>query len=68
MLLGVIPMICFGFLGIFGEKSQKSNLENLGTPGLGVTTSMVDAQLVHYKVRARLMSYRPSMVDAQLVR
>ena len=23
MLLGVIPMICFGILRIFGEKSQK---------------------------------------------
>ena len=28
---------------------------------------MVDAQLVHYKARVRLMFYRPSMVDAQLV-
>ena len=33
MLLGVIPMICFVFLRIFGEKSQKSKLENLGTSG-----------------------------------
>ena len=33
MLLGVIPMICFGFLRIFGEKFQKIKLENLGTSG-----------------------------------
>ena len=30
MLLGVIPMICFEFLRIFGEKSQNSKRENLG--------------------------------------
>ena len=27
MLLGVIPMICFRILGIFGEKMQKSKKE-----------------------------------------
>ena len=38
MLLGVIPMICFGFLRIFGEKSQKIKLENLSTLGSGLAT------------------------------
>ena len=37
MLLGVIPMICFGILRIFREKLQKSKkkkeLENLGISG-----------------------------------
>ena len=33
MLLGVILMICFGFLRICGEKSKKSKLEDLGTSG-----------------------------------
>ena len=30
MLLGVIPMIFFGILRIFGEKSQKSKTGNMG--------------------------------------
>ena len=34
MLLEVIPMFCFGFLRIFGEKSQKRKRENLGKHGL----------------------------------
>ena len=34
MLLGVILMFCFGFLRIFGEKSQKIKRENLGKHGL----------------------------------
>ena len=34
MLLGVILMICFWFLRIFGEKSQKSKLEKSGHIGL----------------------------------
>ena len=33
MLFGVIPVICFGILKIFGEKSQKSKTENLGISG-----------------------------------
>ena len=33
MLLGVIPIFCFEFLRIFGEKSQKSKKENLGKHG-----------------------------------
>ena len=34
MLLGLIPMFCFEFLRIFGEKLQKSKRENLGKHGL----------------------------------
>ena len=34
MLLGEIPMFCFEFLRIFGEKSQKSKRENMGKHGL----------------------------------
>ena len=34
MLLEVIPMICFGFLRIFGEKSQKRKTEKSGQNGL----------------------------------
>ena len=34
MLLGVIPMFCFGFLRIFIEKYQKSKRENLDKHGL----------------------------------
>ena len=34
MLLGVIPMICFGFLRILGEKSQNNNWKKSGHIGL----------------------------------
>ena len=34
MLLGVIPMICFRILRIFGEKSQKSKNWKFGLIGL----------------------------------
>ena len=35
MLLGVIPMFCFGILRFFEKKLQKKqNLENLGINGL----------------------------------
>ena len=34
MLLGVIPIICFEFLRIFGEKSQKWKPEKSGQNGL----------------------------------
>ena len=33
MLLGVIPMLCFEILRIFGEKSQKSKAGNLDISG-----------------------------------
>ena len=34
MLLGEIPMICFGFLRILGEKSQNNNWKKSGHIGL----------------------------------
>ena len=33
MLLGVIPMICFGILRIFKEKEQKRKTGSLGILG-----------------------------------
>ena len=36
MLLGVIPMFCFGILRIFGEKSQNNKNGNLGISGFYV--------------------------------
>ena len=33
MLFGVILVICFGILRIFGEKSQKRKTGNLGISG-----------------------------------